>query len=98
MIENEFSFWATSAISKFPDGVLVIDHSNKTSEETARMIVSFAIDYGFNAPHHQYDDVGALDMAMDEAIEYLSMNLPEGYWIGNDGEIGAFGIWESEDE
>lgn len=106
---DEFKFWASSALSAFPDGFMIFDHSNRSADEIAEDIIELAQRYGFyeydlrtlqrklgNRTDPDYsENIGYL---MDEAIEYLSMNLPDGYWIGNDGYAGAFGIWKCEDD
>ena len=106
---DEFKFWASSALSASPDGFMIFDHSNRSPDEIAEDIVDLAREYGFYAfdeptfqdkmPDENDEDYSEmLGCIMNEAIEYLSMNLPDGYWIGNDGEIGGFGIWRCEDD
>lgn len=97
---EEFTEEARSTINAF-DGWVILDHGCRSAEEIARDIVSFAMCYGFDA---QKQDINSenyseeLNWIMDEAIDYLSEGVPEGYWIGNDGEIGAFGVFAIEEE
>jgi hypothetical protein len=37
----------------------------------------------------------ALAEVASDAVGFLNENAcPDGYWVGNDGEVGAFGVWE----
>jgi hypothetical protein len=87
----------------------LIDHGSRTSDEIAEDIIEIARNYGFFAydektfqerlpdkDDDQYSE--CLTYLMDEAIEYLSNGVPDGYWIGNDGYAGGFGIWKCEDD
>lgn len=48
--------------------------------------------------HPQEDYFQWLHDAADDAASYLSDLVPDGYWVGNDGEAGAFGIWPTNEE
>lgn len=97
---EEFKKNAQSEISAF-GGWFIQDNGIRNPDEIARGIISFAMEYGFDAPDQDFesDDYSEeLTFIMDEAIEYLSRCVPDGYWIGNDGYAGGFGIWACEDE
>ena len=83
------------------DGWFIQDNGIRSADEVARNIISFAMGYGFNAPDQDIDSEDyseILGYIMDDAIEYLSNGVPDGYWIGNDGYAGGFGIWTCEDD
>ena len=95
---EEFKNDAQSEISAFC-GWFIQDNGIRNPDEIARGIISFAMEYGFDAPDQDFesDDYSEeLTFIMDEAIEYLSRGVPDGYWIGNDGYAGGFGIWTCE--
>lgn len=106
---EEFRKEVERYLSIDPDGWFIQDNGIRNPDEIAEDIISIAVSYGFYAFDQKtfndkkgdpFDDdyseqIGYL---MDEAIEYLSSAVPDGYWIGNDGYAGGFGIWKCEDE
>ena len=99
-------------IQPYLDGfgcMMIYDHGCRSADEIAEDIIDLAREYGFYAfdektfqdknPSTDDDDYSELiGYVMDEAIEYLAMGVPEGYYIGNDGYAGAFGIWLMEED
>lgn len=97
---EEFKKDVQSEISAF-GGWFIQDNGIRNPGEIARGIISFAMEYGFAAPDQDFesDDYSEeLIFIMDEAIEYLSSAVPDGYCIGNDGYAGGFGVWKCEDD
>lgn len=90
------------------EGLFLLDLGTRNNDEIAGFIIQLARRYGFFAydettfknrlPDPSADDYSEmLGYLMDEAIEYLSNGVPDGYWIGNDGYAGGFGIWKCEE-
>lgn len=90
-------------------GMVIFDNGIRSADEISEDIINLARGYGFYAfdeptfqdkmPDENDEDYSEnISYLMDEAIEYLSEGVPDGYWIGNDGYAGAFGIWRCEDE
>jgi len=100
---EEFKKDAQNQINGF-GGWFILDNGIRNPDEIAEDIISFAIDYGFeeydpSTLDKESDDYSEdISWVMDQAIEYLSNGVPEGYWIGNDGYAGAFGVWEMEEK
>jgi len=93
----------------YPEGWFIQDNSIRNADEVAEDIISTARYYGFYAYDQKTyerrlgdpfsDDYSEnIGYLMEEAIEYLSITIPKGYWIGNDGYAGGFGIWKCEDD
>lgn len=84
------------------EGLFLLEHGSRNADKIAEDIISIAKDYGFEPdelPDEESEDYSEMiGYIMDEAIEYLSSAVPDGYWIGNDGEVGGFGVWKCEDD
>ena len=100
---EEFKKEVESELSANPDGWFIQDNGIRNPDEIAEDIIDIALAYGFgeydpSTLDKESDDYSEdISFVMDEAIEYLSDGVPDGYWIGNDGYAGGFGIWKCEE-
>lgn len=76
----------------------LIEHGLYNVRELDEQVILFAQSLGFDGIMDVESDDEEVSFIADDAIAYLQSFVPRGFWVGHDGDAGAFGVWRVEDE